>query len=55
MVLADTEADTEALGVEALEVEGLLGAEFELHAAAMNATATRATRRVFGIRGAYPP
>jgi hypothetical protein len=51
MVLADTEAGGEALGV----VEGLLGVEFELQAAARNATATRATRRVLCIGGAYLP
>lgn len=54
MVFADTEADADGLGAEEV-----LGAEvvvdFELQAAAKNATATRATRRGFGIRGAYPP
>ena len=53
MVFADTEADAEGLGAEGLlGVE--FGVEFELQAAARNATATTATRRVFGIRGAYP-
>jgi hypothetical protein len=55
MVLADTEADAEALGVEGLLGVELLGVEFELHAAPMNATATTATRRVLCIGGAYPP
>jgi hypothetical protein len=54
MVFADTEADAEGLGAEVLlGVEVVV--EFELQAAARNATETRATRRGFGIRGAYPP
>jgi len=55
MVFADTEADADWLGVEALLGVELLGVDFELQAAARNATETRATRRAFGIRGAYPP
>jgi hypothetical protein len=54
MVLADTEAGGEALGVTGL-LGAELGVEFELQAAARNATATRETRMVFGIGGAYLP
>src|SRR5436190_14826019 len=52
MVFADTEAGGEALGVTGL-LGAELGVEFELQAAARNATATRETRMAFGIGGAY--